>query len=174
MPDQLVSTTVIALLKIARVHPQHRIGAVNAIVALVTEIVSRFKRADRECLLSLMRFPLNGSSSIRRPLAICACFPWAIQSHHLYPIRLEFPRMVFAGAAVEHSVRSRHRRASQQAPCRCAIKYWRRYRAHTVHPNPRLTLRLPRTAADRVLHRVLRRRGTMDDSCAGAWSGLPR
>ncbi len=48
MPDQLVSTTVTALLKIASSHPEHRGGAFRAIVALVTEIVERFKTADRE------------------------------------------------------------------------------------------------------------------------------
>ena len=47
MPDQLVSTTVTALLKIASGHPEHRDGAVNALVTLVTEIVKRFKTADR-------------------------------------------------------------------------------------------------------------------------------
>ena len=47
MPDQLVSTTVTALLKIASGHPEHRDGAFRAIVALVTEIVKRFKTADR-------------------------------------------------------------------------------------------------------------------------------
>ena len=48
MPDQLVSTVVTALLKIASAHPEHRSGAFDAIVALVTEIVNRFKSADRK------------------------------------------------------------------------------------------------------------------------------
>ena len=48
MPDQLVSTTVTALLKIASTHREHREGAVAAIVALVTAIVERFMTADRE------------------------------------------------------------------------------------------------------------------------------
>ncbi|KAH9945818.1 atypical/PIKK/PI4K protein kinase [Epithele typhae] len=47
MPDQLVSTTVTALLKIASGHPQYRGGAFKAIVGLATEIVERFKTADR-------------------------------------------------------------------------------------------------------------------------------
>ena len=52
MPDQLVSTTVTALLKIASAHSDHREAAFNAIVSLVTEIVKRFKTADREFVLS--------------------------------------------------------------------------------------------------------------------------
>ncbi|TFK94778.1 atypical/PIKK/PI4K protein kinase [Polyporus arcularius HHB13444] len=52
MPDQLVSTTVTALLKIASSHPEHRGGAFRAIVALVTEIVERFKTADPFDVLS--------------------------------------------------------------------------------------------------------------------------
>ena len=48
MPDQLVSTTVTALLKIAKLHPEHRDGAFRAIVGLVSEVVKRFRTADRE------------------------------------------------------------------------------------------------------------------------------
>ncbi len=49
MPDQLVSTTVTALLRIASVHPEHRGDAFNAIVKLVIEIVKRFKTANGGC-----------------------------------------------------------------------------------------------------------------------------
>ncbi|KAI0362486.1 atypical/PIKK/PI4K protein kinase [Trametes cingulata] len=52
MPDQLVSTTVSALLRIASGHPEHREGAVGAIVRLVTEIVRRFKTANAFHVLS--------------------------------------------------------------------------------------------------------------------------
>ena len=54
MPDQLVSTTVTALLKIASIHPVHRGSALGAIVSLVTEIVKRFKTADREYMSRLI------------------------------------------------------------------------------------------------------------------------
>lgn len=46
MPDQLVSTTVTALLRIASAHPEHRRDAFDAIVKLVTEIVKRFRTAN--------------------------------------------------------------------------------------------------------------------------------
>ncbi|KAJ8463246.1 hypothetical protein ONZ51_g10373 [Trametes cubensis] len=46
MPDQLVSTTVTALLRIASAYPEHRATAIQAIVNLATEIVTRFKTAD--------------------------------------------------------------------------------------------------------------------------------
>ncbi|KAI8989762.1 atypical/PIKK/PI4K protein kinase [Trametes punicea] len=46
IPDQLVSTTVTALLRIAGQYSEHRTGAIGAIVRLVTEIVKRFKTAN--------------------------------------------------------------------------------------------------------------------------------
>ncbi|KAL1947994.1 hypothetical protein VTO73DRAFT_13718 [Trametes versicolor] len=52
MPDQLVSTTVTALLRIASAHPEHRRDAFNAIVKLVAEIVKRFRTANAFDVLS--------------------------------------------------------------------------------------------------------------------------
>ncbi|KAI0647399.1 atypical/PIKK/PI4K protein kinase [Trametes meyenii] len=52
MPDQLVSTTVTALLRIASTHSEHREGAFNAIVKLVTDIVRKFKTANAFDVLS--------------------------------------------------------------------------------------------------------------------------
>ncbi|KAI0822734.1 atypical/PIKK/PI4K protein kinase [Trametes gibbosa] len=46
MPDQLVSITVTALLRIASAYPQHRRSAFDAIINLVKDIVHRFKVAD--------------------------------------------------------------------------------------------------------------------------------
>lgn len=50
MPDQLVSTTVTALLKIASAHPNYRQATFNAIVNLVKETIPRFKTEDRKQL----------------------------------------------------------------------------------------------------------------------------
>ena len=48
MPDQLVSTTVTALLRIASTHPKHRRAPFDAIVNLVKETIPKFKTGDRE------------------------------------------------------------------------------------------------------------------------------
>lgn len=54
MPDQLVSTTVTALLKIASAHPKYRQATFDAIVNLVKETIPRFKTEDRKRLTSSM------------------------------------------------------------------------------------------------------------------------
>lgn len=80
MPDQLVSTTVTALLKIANAHPEYRAGAFKAIVALVTEIVQKFKTADRERIVvkhSAHTIDLP-SLSLRRSCAVRALLPWVV------------------------------------------------------------------------------------------------
>ncbi len=82
MPDQLVSTTVTALLKIASGHPKHRDGAFSAIVALVTEIVKRFRTADRTYYSIFLANVTNATYSLRGPLAIRSFLPWIIQGHH--------------------------------------------------------------------------------------------
>ncbi|KAM5531731.1 hypothetical protein V8D89_014580 [Ganoderma adspersum] len=52
MPDQLVSTTVTALLKIASAHPKYRQATFDAIVNLVKETIPRFKTEDPFDVLS--------------------------------------------------------------------------------------------------------------------------
>ncbi|TBU65484.1 atypical/PIKK/PI4K protein kinase [Dichomitus squalens] len=52
MPDQLVSTTVTALLKIASAHPEYRQVTFDAITNLVKEIVPRFQTEDSFDVLS--------------------------------------------------------------------------------------------------------------------------
>lgn len=46
MPDQLVCTTVSALLRISAAQPQYRARAFDAIVALVEDIVNRLSTMD--------------------------------------------------------------------------------------------------------------------------------
>ena len=88
MPDQLVFTTVTALLKIASGHPEHRRGAFNAIVALVTDIVEKFKTADCEFYsYSLGDAPEIGHS-LRCSVPICPRISWALPDNQFRTLRL--------------------------------------------------------------------------------------
>ena len=94
MPDQLVSTTVTALLKIAGAHPKYRRATFDAIVNLVKEIVPRFQTEDCEYSPPASAPRLTVSLSIRRSVPICPRFSRIVQGHHFHSLRLVTGRMV--------------------------------------------------------------------------------
>lgn len=59
LPDQLVSTTVTALLRIASLHPQYRSAATSAILDFASKIIDQLKKEYCEKLCIYWDMTIN-------------------------------------------------------------------------------------------------------------------
>lgn len=84
MPDQLVYTTISALLRISTARPDYRTRAFAAILKLVEDIVDRLSTMDGVCLRAIVMqalFMMN--PSVPRANAARPFVPWVLPSNNL-------------------------------------------------------------------------------------------